>query len=445
MQIVKKSILIITILTLSFSISHAQNKKLVDQVAAVVGDKIIMQSDVENQVLQFKAQGNTQSNLKCQVLNELISQKILLIQAEKDSLEVSPNQVESALDRRIQYFIRQIGSKEELEKYYNKTITEIKEDFRGLIYEQIRTQKMRNQLVQKSSVTPKEVEQFYNNLPEDSIPMVNKRIELNQIVKYPPENNRAESQARKKLLDLRKRILEGQRFSTLAVLYSEDEGTASKGGELGFRTEDELDPEFAEAAFSLQEGEVSGIVESAYGYHIIKLIEREDEQVNVRHILIKPKVSPEQKQTTINRLDSIADAIRKGETTFRKAAIEHSDDQKYKRNGGLLINPRTSSSEFELDQLPPADYNAIKDMEVGEISDPYQSQDENGKSIFKIIKIRSKIEPHRANLKQDYNMIKKMALTKKREEYYNNWISKKKKETYIHIEERFDNCNIKTN
>lgn len=445
MQILKRSLLIISILTLSCYFAQSQNSKLIDQVAAVVGDKIIMQSDVENQVLQLKAQGIKEDNMKCNVLKELVNQKLLLIQAEKDSVQVSPNQVESSLDRRLRYFIRQIGSQKKLEEYYNKSITEIKEDFRGLIYEQIRTQQMRRQLIQNTQISPKEVEQFYNSMPEDSIPMVNKRIELNQIVKYPPENKKAETQAREKLLDLRKRILEGERFSTLAVLYSDDEGTASKGGELGFRTQDELDPEFADAAFSLQEGEVSGIVESAYGFHIIKLLERENDQVNVRHILIKPRVNPEQKQRTLQKLDSIADVIRKDETTFTKAALKHSDDEKYKRNGGLLVNPRTASSEFEMDQLPSADYNAIKELEVGEISEPYQSQDENGKTIFKIIKIRSKIEPHQANLKEDYNMIKEMALNKKRQKFIDTWLSKKKKNAYLHIEKRFNHCNIQSN
>jgi len=439
----KRTFLII-ILIFSFTISnYAQNKKiLIDQIVAVVGDKKILHSDIENQLMQLRAQRYSSVN-ECEVLNDLVSQKLLMIQAQKDSLTVSSNQIESELERRLRYFVRQIGSEKELEEYYNKSIPEIKQDFRTLLREQMLTQKMQTQLMQEVEVTPKEVEAFFKKVPTDSIPMVNKKVQINQIVKYPTENEKAELEARERLLELRKRILDGERFSTLAVLYSDDPGTARKGGELGLRTQEELDPAFADAAFSLQEGEVSGIVESAYGFHIIKLINREGDQVNVRHILIKPKVTYKQKQKVINKLDSIAALIRNDKMTFEEAVNEFSDDEKYKMNGGLLVNPRNASNQFELEELPNEDYQAIKDLKTGQISDPYEAQDEKGRTIFKIVRLKSRIDRHRANLKRDYNLIKEAALQNKRQKKIKQWLENKQEETYISIDETFGHCSLK--
>ena len=443
MQLEIKRITLITLFLFTIiPFAGAQNGKLIDQVVAVVGDKKVLQSDIESQRMQFRAQGMMSENLRCDLLKELISQKLLLIQAEADSVMVSENQVESQLDMRLRYFIRQIGSQAKLEQYYNKSLPEIRQDFRELLREQLRTQQMRRQLIQDVSVSPSEVKEFYKNMPEDSIPEINKKVQIAQIVKYPEQSNQAERQARQRLLELRKRITEGEKFSTLAVLYSEDRGTSSKGGELGFRTAEELDPAYSDAAFSLQEGEVSGVVESAYGYHIIKLLERRDDEINTRHILIKPNIKPEQKQQVIRQLDSLATEIRKGNVSFEKAAIEHSDDKQYKMNGGLLVNPNNASNEFQLDELPQPDYNAVKDLKVGELSDPYEARDEKGKALFKIIKLVSETEPHKANIKEDFSTLSQMALQKKQQEIIENWIEKKKKDTYIHINESFRDCNI---
>jgi len=444
MQLVIKRITLLTLVFFTIiPFAGAQNGKLIDQVVAVVGDKKVLQSDIESQRMQFRAQGMTSENLRCDLLNELISQKLLLIQAETDSVMVSENQVESQLDMRLRYFIRQIGSRQKLEEYYNKSLPEIRQDFRELLREQLRTQQMRRQLIQDVSVSPSEVREFYKNMPEDSIPMINKKVQIAQLVKYPEQSNQAERQARQRLLELRERITEGEKFSTLAVLYSEDRGTSSKGGELGFRTAEELDPAYADAAFSLQEGETSGVVESAYGYHIIKLLERRGDEVNTRHILIKPNINPEQKQQVLSKLDSLATEIRKGNIPFEKATIEHSDDRQYKMNGGLLVNPNNASNEFQLDELPQPDYNAVKDLKVGEISDPYEATDEKGKALFKIIKLVSQTDRHKANIKDDFSRLSQMAEQKKQQEVIEKWIEKKKKETYIDINESFRDCNIK--
>ncbi len=444
MQPTHKKLIILNLLLLFITtITFGQNKVLIDQVVATVGDKKILQSDVENQMLQLKARRYSSSNLECEVFKDLVSQKLLLIQAEKDSITVSANQIESELDRRIQYFVRQIGSQQALEDYYNKTMPEIKQDLRSMLQEQMKTQKMKRQLVSDIDISPKEVKNFYKNLPEDSIPMIDEKVQINQIVRYPAETDKAESNAREELLELRKRILDGEKFSTLARLYSDDPATSRKGGELGLRSEEELDPAFADAAMRLQEGEVSSIVESAYGFHIIKLINREGDQFNVRHILKTPEVSYKQKQKVLNKLDSIAQIIRTDEYSFEAAARKFSQDKKYRLNGGLLVNPQDASNEFKLEQLPSADYEAIKELKTGEISEPFEAQDENGQTVFKIVKLKDKIPSHKANLENDYDVIKRLAEQQQQQIQIQKWLEEKQNSTYIRIDETFKDCKVK--
>lgn len=435
-----------TLILLTFGLS-AQDQLIADRVIANVGDKIILQSDIENQVIQLKAQGyQGRGDIKCEVFEEMLVQKLLLIQAELDSIEIGMNQVEGELENRLNYFIRQIGSQEKLEEFYNKSIIEIKEDFRPLIREQILTQTMQRNLVSGVKVSPKEVEAFYKKLPKDSIPMVNTHYQINQIAVYPPEDEISRAEAREKLLNIRERIINGERFSTLAVLYSEDPGSARRGGELGFRTRDELDPEFAKAAFRLtDDGGVSRIVESEYGFHIIQLISKQGNQVNVRHILITPKVDIQQKIIAKNKLDSIANLIRNDSITFTNAALRFSEDEQSRLNDGLMVNPMNSSTRFDLEELPKAEYNIVKDLEKGEISEPFETIDDKGKSIFKIIKIAKKIDAHKANLKEDYEMIEEIAVMQKQQQNFEEWLEESKKKTYIHIDDSFINCKFLEN
>lgn len=437
-----KKTLIILLLILSVKIAGSQEKIMIDRVVATVGDKIILQSDIENQVIQIVTQGYPASaNMDCEVLNQLLTQKLLLTQAELDSIQVGAGRVESELERRLMYFIRQVGSEKKLEEFYNKSIIEIKEDFRPLIEEQLKTQMMQSNLVSEIDVSPRSVQKFYKDQPEDSIPMINTQYEINQILIYPSQNEKAKNEAREKLLSLRQRIIDGERFSTLAVLYSEDPGSARRGGELGFRSKDELDPEFAKAAFKLSDdGGISRIVESEYGFHIIQLIARESNQVNVRHILVIPKVDIEQKVATKNKLDSITNLIKSDSLTFAKAAFKFSEDKQSRLNEGLMVNAMNASTRFALDELPSNEYSVIKDLKVGEISQPFESRDENGKIAYKIVKIKKQIEAHRANLKDDYELIEQMALMKKQLEVVDKWIQEKKEKTYIHIDDSALKC-----
>lgn len=445
MRLKQRNILILPILFLFLtSAAFSQNKVLVDQIAARVGDKKILQSDIENQILQLKARRYSSSDIECEVFQDLLAQKLLLIQAEKDSLEVSANQINSQLERRLQYFIRQTGSQKKLEEHYNKSMPEIRQDLREMLKEQILTQKMKRQLVSGIDISPSEVKSFYKNLPKDSIPMVDEKVQINQIIKYPEETEESEARAREELLELRKRILDGEKFSTLARLYSDDPATARKGGELGLRSAEELDPAFSDVAFGLQEGEVSGIVESSYGFHVLKLINREGDQVNVRHILKTPEVSFKQKQKTKSKLDSIARLIRSDKISFERAALKFSEDRRYRLNGGLLVNPKDASHEFKLDQLQSSDYEAIKDLKAGEISGSFEAKDEKGHTIYKIIRLKDKISSHRANLKEDFEVIRKLAKQREQQRKIQNWLNKKQQSTYIHIDEDFRHCELES-
>ena len=425
------------------NVSISQEQLIIDRIVSKIGDKVILQSDIENQVLQYMAQGykGGKANIKCEVLNDLMVQKLLLTQAELDSIQVGYNEVESEISNRLNYFVRQIGSEKKLEEFYNKSMLEIKEDFRPLIEEQIKTQKMQRDIVSGIDISPKDARKFYNSLKKDSIPMVNTQYEISQILIYPPKNEIARNEAREKLLNIRQRIIDGERFSTLAVLYSEDPGSSRRGGELGFRTRDELDPAFAKAAFILNnDGGISRIVESEYGFHIIQLIAKEGNQANVRHILIIPKIEIEQKIIAKNKLDSIANLIKSDSLSFKTAALVFSKDEQSKYNNGIMVNPLNTSTKFELEELIKEEYNVITKLKIGDISEPFETIDNDGKVAFKVVKISNITEAHRANLNDDYELIENMALMNNQQSVFEDWIIEKKQKTYIYVDEYFLNC-----
>ncbi len=419
---------------------YAQNK-VIDQTVAVVGSNMIMLSDIENQYAQYVLQGYNKgdSSFKCVLLEELMFQKLLLNQAEIDSVTVTDSQIETDLDRRIKYFSKQMGGDAELEKYYNKTILEIKTEFRSIIKDQLLQQTMESKITENVKVTPSEVKMFYNNMPKDSIPIVSSVVEVGQIVKMPKVNEAEKNKAKEKLNEIRERILKGEDFATLAALYSEDEGTSSKGGELGLTSRGELDPDFEAAAFKLKEGEISPIVLSQFGYHIIKLIERRGEMINVRHILIKTKVATEDLLKAKLSLDTIYELIKADTITFEKAAAKYSNDPS-KANGGLLVNTETGTSTFKPDQLDESVFFVIDKMKVGEISHPVPMKTEDGKQAYRLLYLKSRTDPHRANMKADYDYIQTAALKQKQNKVIEQWIKKKAALTYIHISDEYKDC-----
>lgn len=428
-----------------FSISYSQ-PVVIDKVIAVIGGKMVKQSEVEAEYLQLKAQGYAvDENSKCSIFEKILEHKLLVNQAMFDSIEVSESQVEGELNQRINYFVSQVGSIDKLEKFFNKSLQDIKKDLRESLKEQELAQKMQSQLIKDVEVTPTEIRKFYNSLPKDSIPRVNAQLELAQIAVYPPFPEKSKEDLKNKLLEMRKRIIDGERFATLATLYSEDEGSAKHGGEVGFLTKFELDPGYAKAAFSLNNpGDVSHVIESEMGLHLIQLIEKKGDRINTRHILMKPKPDYDAVIKTKHFLDSIANLIRLDSISFEKAVAKYSMDQESRFNKGILVNQGTGDNKFETEQISPADYNAIKSLKVEEISNSYESRDKNGIVYFKIIKILSSSEAHLANLKQDYSRIEELAKINKRQEIINNWYSEKRKNTFIHIDNSFRSCTFKS-
>jgi len=437
------------ILSILFLFNHCVlgfgQEVIVDQVIAVIGNNIILKSDIENQYIQYRAQGySSDDDLKCDILESRLVEKLLVNQAAIDSIQVNPAQVEMQFNQRYQLFVDQIGSEERLEEYWNKPIMEIKDDLREIIYEQLTSQQMQMEIVGDIKVTPSEIRSYYNKIPKDSLPLIDADLEICQIVRYPASNEQAVIETRERLLDLRRRIIDGEDFATLAILYSEGP-SAPNGGEIGFFGRAEMDPEFAKVAFSLKNENVSRIVESEFGFHIIQLIEKKDEKINCRHILLQPKVTPEEIRDAKRFLDSIANLVRYDSISFENAAGIYSGDVNTKMNGGLVLNPQTGTSKFLMTQLGTQEYTAVNKLKIGEISDSFASTDQNGREIYKIIKLKSRSDPHKANLKDDYLVLQEMTLVQKQQDILINWIEEKQKSTYIRIYDSYKNCEFLDN
>ena len=420
---------------------------VLDRITAIVGGKAIKQSDVEGKYQTYRAGGGpVYGDMKCIMFEELLTEKLLINQAEVDSLVVEPSEVEMTLERNLDYFIQIAGSQERLEEHFNKSIYEIKADLRKSLNDQKLAEKMQYNITENVKITPSEVRSYYNRLHRDSIPLIQGQAEVAQIAIYPPYSDEAISEVRQELLELRRRIINGERFSALATLYSEDPSAARNGGDLNFQSRGELDPEFARAAWALKNpGDVSRIIESKFGYHIIQLEEKRGDQVRCRHILKTPKPNPEAIATATGRLDSLLRLIRRDELNWNAAAFRYSQDENTRYNGGLMINPRNQSTLFEMDQFERVDYEMIKDLKVGEISEVYQSRDEKNKIVYKIVKLKDRSDPHRANLKEDYSFLQDLALNEKMHKIIMEWVEEKIETSYIYIDDSFRRCGLSNN
>ncbi len=432
------------LLLLIFGINFAYpQEEVIDEVVAVVGSKIILLSDIENQYLQYRMQGNISGggSVRCQILENLLFQKLLLNQAEIDSVEVTSDQVEDEMDNKLRYYIRQFGSKEKFEEFYKKSVEEFKEELRDITRDQLMVQMMQYQITKDVKVTPSEVKSFFNRMPSDSLPLINSEYEIAQIVKNPPVSDEEKERIKQKLTDLRNRIIKGESFSAMAILYSEDPGSAKKGGELGSYGRGELYPEFEAVAFRLKNKEVSEIVETEAGYHILQLIERKGDYVNVRHILLQPKVSPEDLAKAQKILLSVKSQIEHDSISFEDAAKKYSDDPN-KNNGGYMINPNTGTTKFEADEIDPSVFFVIDKLEVGDVSEPAAMKTEDGKQAYRLIMLKKRTEPHRADIKDDYDRIQNWALEEKQSKVIKKWINKNASRTYININENYKNCDF---
>jgi peptidyl-prolyl cis-trans isomerase SurA len=433
----------VLILTLFVALrSVMAQPQVIDRIIAVVGKNMILESEVETQYLQYRMQGmieGSASSVKCQILENMLLNNLLLNQAERDSLEVTDSEVEQSMDQRLRYFISQFGSQEKLEEFYQKSIIEIKEEFRELVKNQIMVDKVQQQITENVFVTPSEVKEYYRIMPRDSIPLINAEVEMAQIVRTPPISMEQKVVIKEKLRDLRRRIMNGENFATLAILYSEDPGSAAKGGEIGFYGRGELYPEYEAVAFKLEEGDISEIIESKAGFHIVQLIERKGDYVNTRHILLMTKASPLDLEAARLELDSVYNLIQNGQMTWEDAVKKFSDDPG-KNNGGVVVNPYTGATKFEMDQLEPQLSFAINRLEVGQISKAIPTQTEEGKEAFHLVKLIARTEPHRANLEDDYNSIQEWALENKKQERLEEWVNNNVENAYIMLIDDYKGC-----
>ena len=441
LRFINKRLPAVLIFVLAFSFNAlAQPEQIIDQVSAVIGNKILLKSEIETQYEQILEQGNSPSeDLKCRITDQLLINKLLLNQAILDSIEVSDAQVDNELDRRIGYMVNQIGSEERLEEYYEKSILEIRDEFKPLIKEQLLVQAMQSNVTKNISVSPADVKEFYNSIPPDSLPFINAEMEYAHIVINVPVSAEEKKNVKDRLEGYRQRVLGGEDFATLAILYSQD-GSARNGGELGFVNRGDLVPEFESSAFKLRKGEVSEIVETKFGFHIIQLIERRGEQINVRHILIKPTFGSADINKTFAKADSIYHQIKSDSLSFSLAAQKFSDDNDSRFNGGNVVNQKTGTTRFEADEVDPAVFFQLDKMSAGEISTPIQSLSAEGNTAFKILFLKTRSAPHTANLTTDYQRIQLATTTEKENKALVDWVKKKKRTTYVQVTEDLKTC-----
>ncbi len=415
--------------------------QVIDKIIATVGSNIVLQSDIEFQYAQFLSMGNTpDESIRCEILDQLLLNKLLINQAQVDSVEVGDSQVESELDRRIRYFVAQVGSEKKLEEYYKKSINEIKAEFRDDVKKQLLAQTMQSKITKDITASPSDVKNYYTSIPPDSLPYINSEMEVARIVRKTPVSTRAKDSARAELERIRERVAGGADFAAMAALYSEDPGSAKKGGELGFVNRGDLVPEFEAAAFRLKDKEVSPIIETKFGFHIIQLIERRGDQINVRHVLVKPEISPADLDSAKVFLDSIAILIRNGKMTFSEAAVKYSDEAETKNNGGVMSNPQTGTTKFEASQLDPNIFFQVDKIKTGELTGAVLIPGYEGQSVYQLLTLRSKTDPHRANLRDDYQRIQNAALSEKQGKAISAWVKHKKENTYINIADEYKSC-----
>jgi len=441
-----KSIGLLLIAALFATAITAQDK-VVDQIVALVGGNIILKSEIERMHIEQQAQGVTsEGDMKCEILENYLVDKLLVAEAELDTLiEVTPSQVNQRMDQQMAMYVSYMGSEKAVEEYFKKSIVEIKAEMKEGIRNQLLSQQKREKIIADVTVTPSEVRYNFKNLTPEEIPTIPTQYEYSQITFQPVIDIEEDNRIKSRLRDIKKRIEDGSSFATMAVLYSECP-SAKDGGVIGYSGRAELDPAYAAVAFNLKDDKVSNVVRSAFGYHIMQLVDKKGDKVNTRHVLMKPKISVEAKEVAYNRLDSLAKMIRNNEIKFEEAASIFSYDKNSRNNAGIVINPNTMSSKFAVEDLDPDVSKIITKMNVNEVSVPFESIDkETQLPVYKIIKVNKKIDSHKADLQNDYQQLAEMYLAKKKENVFNEWINKQQSETYIRIDATYANCNFNFN
>lgn len=418
----------------------------VDKIIAVVDDNIILKSDIDIQIAQAKEAGyNSNENLSCDILNQLIVDKLFVVQAGRDSIIVTNDEVDGELVRRIEYFINMFGSTEKLEEYYGKTIFDLKEEFRDDIYQQLLSDRMKSSVFSDLQVSPSEVFEFFEKIPKDSLPYFNAEVEIGQIVIFAEPTLMQKQAAKVKAQKIKDDILLGSDFGFQALLYSDDPGSATKDGNLGYVKRGDLVPEFEAAAYRLKVDEISDVVESEFGFHIIQLLDRKGDRIEVRHILITPDLENQNVIDAEDDIKEVYDKLISKEITYQQAVALYSKDEQSKQSGGLLTNKETGTNSFEMSQLEGNVALALDGMEVGDFSEilPYTSYD--GKSGFRILYLQSESPAHIASLEEDYSKIKAVAKQAKEGQEMEKWLVKKAETIYIHVADEYKSCDLISN
>ncbi len=418
------------------------NGVVIDKIIAKVDNYIVMQSDLEKAYLDYLSRGEFRtSTAKCDILEQLVVNKMLLAKAEIDSVIVDDLEVQSNLSRRVEYMVSQIGSEEEIEKYYGKSLDQIKAELFDDIKEQMVVQRMQDEITSGIKVSPAEVRKFFGRIPSDSLPFFSTEVIIGQIVKTPEAGKKQKEAVRKQMYEIRGRLIKGESFATLARQYSEDPGSAARGGELPFYRRGELAPEFEASAMTLAENELSMPIETQFGYHLIELQQKRGNTFKTRHILMTPKPSEEDILASQNFLDSLRNVILADSIDFEEAAKEYSDDQMTSSNGGFFVNGE-ESMRVSVEQLDPTLFFTLDTMTIGTISEPMEFQLPNGERAFRILFYKKRIAPHEANLDQDYQKIAKATLNNKSNMILSEWFEEARDDVYIEIDPEYKNCKL---
>jgi peptidyl-prolyl cis-trans isomerase SurA len=436
-----KKFLFFVSLAIVMTNGFSQHKVVADKIVGIVGDKIILKSDITNAVLDMQRQGGQlPPNADCYIMEQQLTLKALVLQAEKDSIMVGDEEIEALLDNQIRGFVNMYGSKEALEEIAGRTVYQIKEDFRQSFTERKLAEKMRDKIVESVKITPQEVKAYWDKIPADSLPFYESEVEIGEIVVYPKASRDLEKLAMDELNDFKKQIESGQsKFEALASLYTDDPGSKDKGGQYTInRTEKTMDPAFISNAFRLKEGQISPVFKSKFGYHIIQMVSRAGDDAIVRHILRIPKVTDAEIKEGVDKLDSIRAKLISGTIAFGEAVSKYSDDENSKFTGGMRQGQ--NGSYLTIDQLDKDLVVLLKDMKVGEFSKPAPFADERGKKGVRVAYLKTRSEPHRENLKDDYNRISQRALEIKKQEILEKWFASKIPSYYLLIDTDYNNC-----
>jgi len=439
----KKSLFTVCLFINAFALSAQTKKVVADKIIATVGDKIILKSDIENSIHDMQRQGlSVPPNATCLLLQQALAMKALVLQAGRDSIPVSDERVDGEIDNKVRYYLSQYGSKEILEQIAGKTIFQLKEEFKPVIRDQLLAQGERDKIVADVRITPKEVEEYYSKIPKDSLQFYESELEVGQIVIYPKPSRDLENYAIEQLKEYKKEVEDGsKKFEVLASLFTDDPGSKANGGQYEInRNEKQWDPVFLSKAFSLKNGQISNVFKTRFGYHIIQMVSRRGDDATIRHILKTPQVSSIEINQAKEKLDSIRTQLINGTLQFGEAVSKYSEDDNSKFTGGRISGP-DGSAFVSIDQLDKDLVLMLKDLKVGEYSQPTEFDDPSGrKKAVRIVEIISKTEPHRENLKDDYDKVAQRALEEKKNDLLESWFNKKIPTFYVNISKEYQTC-----